>query len=85
MQMLGLEGSKSSIQPFFRKGWMLRSIKDQRKFLLEVFDHWKISRDFDEFLVLLAQVWIELEGIYIEDVDKYYNTNFFEKSYFFIS
>lgn len=81
--MLGLEGSKSSIQPFFRKGWMLRNIKDQRKFLLEVFDQWKISRDFDEFLVLLAQVWIELECIYIEDVDKYYNTNFFEKKLFF--
>lgn len=81
--MLGLEGSKSSIQPFFRKGWMLRNIKDQRKFLLEVFDQWKISRDFDEFLVLLVQVWIELECIYIEDVDKFYNTNFFEKKLFF--
>ena len=32
----------------------------------------KISKDFDEFLVLLAQVWIELECIYIKDVDKFY-------------
>mgnify|MGYP000064649523 FL=1 len=78
-----IEESRSSIQPFFRKGWMLRNIKDQRKFLSEVFDQWKISRDFDEFLVLLAQTWIALEDIYIEDVDKYYNTNFFEKKLFF--
>ena len=60
-----IEESRSSIQPFFRKGWMFRNIKDQRKFLSEVFDQWKISRDFDEFLVLLAQIWTRFGSRYI--------------------
>lgn len=81
--MLGLEESKSNIQPFFKKGWMLRNIKDQRTFLIEFFDKWKIRKNFDEFLILLAGIWMDLEDIYIENVDRFYDTNFMEKNIFF--
>lgn len=83
MQMPGLEESKSNIQPFFKKGWMLRNIKDQRTFLIEFFDKWKIRKNFDEFLILLAGIWMDLEDIYIENVDRFYDTNFMEKNIFF--
>lgn len=83
MQMPGLEESKSNIRPFFRKGWMLRDIKDQRRFLIEFFDKWKIRKNFDEFLILLAGIWMDLEDIYIENVDRFYDTNFMEKNIFF--
>lgn len=81
--MPGLEESKSNIQPFFKKGWMLRNIKDQRTFLIEFFDKWKIRKNFDEFLILLAGIWMDLEDIYIENVDRFYDTNFMEKNIFF--
>ena len=73
-----MHGSKQLVydsQPFF-------FLAQNEKTYEERYILWKQNKSDTIFLVLYMQLWMKLEGIYMENVIDYYKKNCCEKKFF---
>lgn len=74
------------IETFFEQSLLekyYRENDNQRAILNTLLEEWINTKEIDVFLILYMQVWLNLEDVYMENVDKYYNHSFFEKTLLF--
>lgn len=73
-------------QPFFENLSLIEHLvngKKDRESCQKLYVIWKNTQNISVFLVLYVKLWMRLEELYMEDTERFYQKEFYEKNLFF--
>lgn len=73
-------------QPFFEDLSLIEHLvngKKDRESCQKLYVIWKNTQNISVFLVLYVKLWMRLEELYMEDTERFYQKEFYEKNLFF--